>query len=376
MKAAVDTSRAMREPRSPVLHGLGVIARWHRLLAVAAVLGLLVLAVSLLEQDGFYAALLVQMLVFAIAAMGLDFLGGYGGLVSLGQAGYVGLGAYGVAIGEQHGMGPWTAVAVSLLVVLAVGLITGPLAIRVSGIGFVIITLAMGQIMWGLASRWASLSGGDNGLAILSAPVIGPIDLNDLRTQSLAVLVVFVIAALVLRIFVSSPFGLSLRGIRSNEQRLRTLGYATGLHRYIGYVVSVFFGGVAGVLFAFTNGLISPVAMDFSHNGLITLMAVLGGLGTLWGPALGSVIILGFEQWLSIYFSRWATAMGIVFVVIVLFAPEGVWGLLQRAGRWFVSLSSARPGETAAAMQPAESPPSADAQSSVDGPVETAKARP
>lgn len=309
------------------------IGRHQALLARLGALVVLAVAASVMLRGGFYGQLVVQMLVFAIAAMGLDLLAGYAGLVSLGQAGFVGLGAYGVAVSEQHGLGPWTSVGMALLVVLAVGLIAGFLAVRVSGIGFVIITLALGQIMWGLAFRYVALSGGDNGLAIANAPVLGPFDLNNSRTLAIAVLVVFVLSALVLRAFVASPFGLSLRGIKSNEPRLKTLGYATGLHRYIGYVISVFFGGVAGVLFAFTNGLISPTAMDFSHNGIITLMAVLGGLGTLWGPVLGSVVITLFQQDLSIYVARWATLMGTLFVVVVIFAPEGLWGVARKYTR-------------------------------------------
>lgn len=309
---------------------LGFLAHWRRRLGVAGTVLVLALVVGELLQGGFYGGLTVQILIFGIAAMGLDFLAGYGGLVSLGQAGYLGVGAYGVAIAEKHGFGPWGSVGLSLVAVLAVGLICGLFAVRVSGIAFVIITLALGQIMWGLAFLWVDLSGGDNGLPIPNLPTLGPLDLSSPMAQSFSVLVVFLVSAVLLRTLVASPFGLSLRGIKSNEQRLKTLGYSTGLHRYIGYVISVFFGGVAGVLFAFTNGLISPTAMDFGHNGLITLMTVVGGLGSLWGPVLGSAIILFFEQWLSIYFERWSTLMGALFVVVVIAAPDGIWGLLRR----------------------------------------------
>jgi branched-chain amino acid transport system permease protein len=325
---------------------LGSLAHWRRRLGVAGTVIVLALVVGELLQGGFYGGLTEQILIFAIAAMGLDFLAGYAGLVSLGQAGYVGAGAYGVAIAEKHGFGPWSSIGLSLLVVLGIGLICGLFAVRVSGIAFVIITLALGQIMWGLAFLWVDLSGGDNGLPIPNLPTLGPLDLGDPTALAFSVLVVFLVSAVILRALVASPFGLSLRGIKSNEQRLKTLGYSTGLHRYIGYVISVFFGGVAGVLFAFTNGLISPTAMDFGHNGLITLMAVLGGLGSLWGPVLGSTIILFFEQWLSIYFERWATLMGAVFVFVVIAAPDGIWGLLRRlAGRLFAQpRAAADPG--------------------------------
>jgi branched-chain amino acid transport system permease protein len=356
------THQTVRAAMNPAVGGglSGFVAHWHRQLGILGTVLLLAVVSQVLMQGGFYSGLLIQILVMGIAAMGLDFLAGYAGLVSLGQAGYVGLGAYGVAIAEQHGFGPWTSVLLSLLVVLAVGLVCGVLAVRVSGIGFVIITLALGQIMWGVAFRWVSLSGGDNGLAITQAPVLGPLDFSDSTTQAFGVLAVFILSAVILRVFVASPFGLSLRGIKSNEPRLKTLGYHTRLHRYIGYVVSVFFGGVAGVLFAFTNGLISPTAMDFSHSGLITLMVVLGGLGTLWGPALGSAIILAFQQWLSIYFSRWATVMGALFVAVVIFAPDGIWGVLRKCGRKLLDRH-----RLAASGSPA--PSAADGNDPVDG---------
>lgn len=317
--------------------------RWFQLaLAVVA----LVVVADLLSGGGFTGELVTQMLVMAIAALGVGFLGGYGGMVSLGQAGFLGLGAYGIAVAMREGAGPWTAVLYSLVVTLVVALVTGLIAVRVRQLGFVIMTLALGQILFGLSSSWVAVSGGDNGLSVPENPTLGPLDLNDQQTLSFTVLVVFVLALLTVRLIVNAPFGLALRGIKSNEQRLKTLGYGTRVHLYISWVISVIFAGVAGILYAFTNGLITPVAMDFGHNGIITLMAVVGGLGTLWGPAVGAVVIMMFQQYLSIYFERWATAMGVLFVVVVIFAPEGLWGLVTRLGRKVTQQqsSSAPPG--------------------------------
>lgn len=322
----------------------------------AAAVAILVLAAILLLRGGFYGTMVEDMLIFGIAAMGVDFLGGYGGLVSLGQAGFVGLGAYGVAYGESHQWGPWSAIGLAVGVILLVGLIGGVLAVRVSGIGFVIITLAFSQILWGLAYRWVAVSGGDNGLPIPVEPKLGPLDFSNGRVLAMGILAVFVISAALLRLFVSSPFGLSLQGIKANERRLKTLGYSTGLHRYIGYVISAFFGGVAGILYGFSNNLISPTSMDFAHNGIITVMAVLGGLGTLWGPVLGSVVITLLQQDLSLYFQRWESVMGALFVVIVLFAPSGLWGELTKIpDRVAHIVGRARPA-VPQARAPAESP--------------------
>jgi branched-chain amino acid transport system permease protein len=128
-----------------------------------------------------------------------------------------------------------------------------------------------------------------------------------------------------------SPFGLSLRGIRSNEPRMGALGYRTGLHRYLAWVIACFFAGISGILFVFVNGLISPDAMDFRANGFLVMMAVLGGLGSIWGPAIGALIIVLFQQELSIYVTRWQTLMGLTLIAVVLFGPGGLWGLV-RAG--------------------------------------------
>lgn len=293
----------------------------------------LVILVVVLMGNGFWSALVVNMLVYAIAAMSLDFLGGYAGLISLGQAGFLGLGAYGVAIAEVHNYSPLEAVGISIGAVLAIGLALGIVAVRVKGISFVIITLAIGQILWGLAFQWVKLSEGDNGITLPNLPKLGPVDLSDPLTLRMTVLVVFVLSALLLTIFVRSPFGLSLRGVRSNERRLASLGYRTGLHRYIAWVIAVLFAGIAGILYVFTNSLISPSTMDFTANGFLVLMAVLGGLGSIWGAAIGAAVIVFFQQEVSIHFSRWQTLMGLALIAVVVFSPSGIWGFVRSAAR-------------------------------------------
>jgi branched-chain amino acid transport system permease protein len=289
--------------------------------------------VVLLQGNGFTSTLLVDMLVYAIAAMSLDFLGGYAGLISLGQAGLLGVSAYGVAIAEVHFFSPWAAVGIGLGAVMALGLVMGIAAVRTKGISFVIITLALGQVLWGLAFQWVSLSEGDNGIPLATLPSLGPFDLNDPLTLRMTVLVVFAVVALLLVTIVHSPFGLSLRGVRSNETRLAALGYRTGLHRYLAWVIAAFFTGVAGVLYIFVNQLISPATMAFSEDGLLVIMVVLGGLGSIWGPALGAVVIVLFQQELSIYVTRWQTLMGLTLIAVVLFSPGGLWGVVRAAGR-------------------------------------------
>jgi branched-chain amino acid transport system permease protein len=306
--------------------------------------------VLVLQGDGFASTLVLDMLVYAIAAMSLDFLGGYAGLISLGQAGFLGVGAYGVAIAEVHFFSPWAAVGVGLGAALALGLALGIVAVRVRGVSFVIITLAMGQVLWGLAFQWVGLSEGDNGIPLAILPSIGPFDLNDPLTLRMTVLAVFAVVALLLMTIAWSPFGLSLRGVRSNETRLAALGYRTGLHCYLAWVIAVFFTGVAGVLYIFVNQLISPATMAFSQDGLLVIMVVLGGLRSIWGPALGAVVIVLFQQELSIHLDRWQTVMGLTLIAVVLFSPGGLWGLVRAAGRQrdaLIARLQARPGKRA-----------------------------
>jgi branched-chain amino acid transport system permease protein len=311
-----------------------VSLEWSRRLTgpVAGVAALVVLYL-LLQGNGFTSTLVEDALVYAIAAMALDFMAGYAGMISLAQAGFLGVGAYGVAIAENHLFSPWAAVGIALGVVLVAGLALGIVAVRTKGVSFVIITLALGQVLYGLAYQWTGLSEGDNGIPVTSFPSLGPVNLSNPLTLRMTVLAVFVITALLLTLFVRSPFGLSLRGVRSNEARLAPLGYRTGLHRYLAWVIAVFFAGVAGVLYVFVNSLISPTTMAFSADGFLVVMVVLGGLGSIWGPALGALVIVLFQQELSTYVSRWQTIMGLTLIAVVVLSPGGFWGLVRAAGR-------------------------------------------
>jgi branched-chain amino acid transport system permease protein len=342
---------------------LATLERSRPLVAPVAGVAVAVILVLLLQGNGFVSTLIEDALVYAIAAMALDFMAGYAGMISLAQAGFLGVGAYGVAIAENHFFSPWVAVGIALGVVLVAGLALGIVAVRTKGVSFVIITLALGQVLYGLAFQWTGLSEGDNGITLASLPSVGPIDLNDPLTLKMTVLVVFAVTALVLLLLVHSPFGLSLRGVRSNEARLTALGYRTGLHRYLAWVIAVFFAGVAGVLYIFVNSLISPTTMAFSADGFLVVMVVLGGLGSIWGSALGALVIVLFQQELSTYVSRWQTVMGLTLIAVVVLSPGGFWGLVRAAGRrrdaLIARLRARQDGEAAApgGAGPAAGPP-------------------
>jgi len=309
--------------------------------AAKATVGLALLAgfaVIPLVTTSFYTSLALNILIFGLLAMSLDLMAGYTGMFSFGHAAYLGLGAYGIGYGEKRLLGPLSSVGFSFLVVLAVALVFGLVAVRVSGLTFGIVTMSLSGILWGLAFRWVVVSGGDNGLSIPVRPTIGPFDLTDDMTFYYSVLVVLTVCSLLMMAIVHSPFGLSLRGIKENEQRMRTLGYSVGLHKYVVYVISAIFAGIAGMLFGLYSMYVDPSALDMNHNFLVVMMTVLGGLGTLWGSLIGAAVIVGSQQWLSYYFARWAMVLGGVFVLTVLFARAGLFGtisiVLRRLVRW------------------------------------------
>jgi branched-chain amino acid transport system permease protein len=330
--------------------------------AAGPVLGVAAIAAAayFLTSGSYLSTVFEDVLVFAIAAMGLDFLGGFGGLISLGQAGFLGLGAYGVAVAEVHGFPPWQAVGIAVVVVLVAAAIAGVAAVRVSGLTFVIISLAIGQILWGLSYQWTSLTGGDNGLPIGAYPSVGPLQFSNPRTVQWVTLAVFVLVLGLLLVMVRSPFGLSLRGLKSNEPRLRALGYHTGLQRYLGFLISALCAGIAGILYLFSNSLISPSSLEFGQDGILVLMVILGGLGTIWGSCLGALVIVLFQQEVSIYVSRWQTVLGVVFIAAVIFTPDGIAGLLRAASRAIQGLAArlaVPPGQLAVPSGQVPGPP-------------------
>jgi branched-chain amino acid transport system permease protein len=298
--------------------------RWPKAVAVLVLIGMA--AWIPYRGSTFMASLTLNILIFGLLATSLDLLAGYTGLVSLGHAAFLGIGAYGIAIAMNHGIGPNLAVPIALAGVLLAALVFGMVAVRVRELTFVILTLALSQLVWGLALLWVSVSGGDNGLSVSSLPVFGPVDLNDPNTLYYFVLAVFLVCVTFLRAVVHSPFGLSLQGIRDNEPRMRTLGYNVSLHKYLAFVISGFLGGVAGILYAFYNLYVTPTSIDFPHNGNVVVMAMVGGLGTLWGPLVGAGVVVFIQLYVSIHVTRWVTLLGIVFVLTVLFAREGLWG--------------------------------------------------
>src|SRR5258708_7638948 len=252
--------------------------------------------------NSFVILLITRALILAILAMSLDILLGFTGLPSLGQAAYVGIGAYLTAIlatKYNFGLGSsfWLVIVLGCSIGAATAAIFGLLAIRATGVYFLMITLALGQCVWGLAYRWNSVTGGDNGINLPGRPEFG-IQLADDVTYFYVVFCFFVASLALLYVLVQSPFGRSLEGIREREVRMRVLGYNTWLHKYIAFIIAGAFGGLAGVLWAYANGHVSPEDLVLTTSVDALLMVVLVGSGTLIGGAICAGVVVFVRQYL------------------------------------------------------------------------------
>ena len=298
---------------------------------VAAIVFLL-LIISPPFLSSFLLTLLTQALIYAILAMSLDIILGYTGLASLGHAAYFGLGAYSVGIlATRYGAGFWVTLPAGVLLALAVAAIFGLVALRSTGVYFLMITLALGMVVWGLAHRWVTMTQGDNGISAIPRPDLGlPWSLAHSIPFYYFALAGFLITFWILRVIVRSPFGQTLVGIRESESRMRTLGYHVWLHKYIGFVIAGGFGGFAGVLWAYYNGFVSPVDLQLATSVEVLLMVALGGRGTLLGPALGAAIIVLLKNLVSVYTHRWLLILGVVYIGTIVYAPEGIVGAMRQ----------------------------------------------
>lgn len=296
-------------------------------------LGLAALAAAALLPLGvgpFWLGLVTQMYVFGLLALSVDLLLGHAGLFSLCHASFFAVSAYTVAILQvRHAVPTALAAPAGVLAGSLLGLLFG-LAVRTRGVYFILITIAFGFVVWGVAHRWSSFTGGDNGVTNVPLPAIGPFQIDSPVEYYYVVLVVVVLCALGYRRLVASPFGLTLRGIKASESRMKSLGFDSGLHLYAGFVVSAGLASLAGVLYVYHNRFVNPVAASFPVSVEAALMAIVGGTGTLVGPFIGSGIILGLRNWVSSFFELYAAVMGLVFIAAVLWAPQGIVGLVAR----------------------------------------------
>jgi branched-chain amino acid transport system ATP-binding protein len=303
----------------------------QRRVKLALILALIVAAVFVPTHfPPFLLTVVLLSLVYAVLAMSLDVLMGYGGMESLGQAAFFGLAAYttGIALVRYHQSWP-VAVLLALCFGTAAAGVAGLLAVRLRGLFFLVITLAFAQVLWGISNRWGQMTNGYIGLRGIHRPYTG---LESDVNFYYVVLGVFIVAALGMRRLVVSPFGLSLKGIRESESRMKTTGYNVWLHKYIAFVICGAFAAVAGVAYAFTAEFVTPEVLSITTSFDAMLMVILGGVGTLFGPAIGAAAIIGLRNYLSSYVDHWIIILGAIYIVTVLFAPRGVVGFAR--GLW------------------------------------------
>jgi branched-chain amino acid transport system permease protein len=308
--------------------GSGLFAAPRSRAFIVAAAGVVLVAIAPLLTS-YWVGLLTQVLIFALLAMSLDLLLGYAGLPSLGHAGIFGVAAYTVAVlSTSYQAGFVAAIVMGVVAGTLLSAALGLLVSHVRDVYFLMMTLAIGMVLWGVSYRWIPVTGGDNGIAgiprleaQIGLPVSGPLPFYYVM------LGVFAVSAALLAVIVSSPFGYALRGIRENESRMRSLGVNTWLHCYLSYVLAGAFASVAGVMWAYYNGFVSPTYLDLTASSELFLMVTLGGPGTLFGPVLGAGVIVLLKNIVSAYTQRWLLILGTVYIVTILAAPNGLWNL-------------------------------------------------
>jgi branched-chain amino acid transport system permease protein len=276
-------------------------------------------------------ALVAEIYIFAIFAMSLDLLLGFTGLMSLGHAAFFGLGAYTVAIlGTLYGVNAWLALAAGIAIAAAGAALIGFFCVRLSGIPFLMLTLAFSQLVYSVALKWRDLTGGSDGMAIAEKPSLFGIELSNSLAMYFLTLVFLVFAYWALRRLLNAPLGHVFVGIRENEPRMLAIGYDTRAYKLLSFTIAGAFAGLAGGLYAVFNSFISPDALYWTASGDILIMTMLGGAGTLIGPAIGAGVFLLMKNVVSSYSDHWLAIIGTVFIGCVLFFPGGIWGTLRQ----------------------------------------------
>ncbi|MHB9113611.1 MAG: branched-chain amino acid ABC transporter permease [Thermoleophilia bacterium] len=283
--------------------------------------------------DPYWLGIATQGLVFALFAAGLDVLVGWCGLASLGHAAFFGTSGYVLAVlTTRWGLDPWLAAGFGIVFATALAAAFAPLAVRVSGLTFLTVMLAAGQIVWGVALKWRSVTGGSDGIPGVPRPtqVLG-LSFVDSRTFFVLTLVVVVLVVALVWRLMEGPLGLQLRGVRQSDLRLRSLGYDVRGLRMVAFVVSGFVASVAGILAAFFNQFVGTNSVDWRLSAQMLLAVVIGGPGSLWGPFVAGFGLFLLQVFATNLTDRWTLILGLLYIVAVLVIPRGLWPLVRRA---------------------------------------------
>jgi branched-chain amino acid transport system permease protein len=294
-------------------------------------MALLALAVLPFLISDYPRALVSEIFIFAIFAMSLDLLLGFTGLMSLGHAAFFGLGAYAVAVlGVQFGLDAWLGLAAGVVIAGAGAALIGFFCVRTGGIPFLMLTLAFSQLVFSVALKWRDVTGGSDGMAIAEQPSFFGFSLSKSLVMYFMALSFFALTYWGLRRLLNSPLGHAFVGIRENEQRMLAIGYPTRAYKLISFTIAGAIAGLAGGLYAIFNGFISSDAVYWTASGDILIMTMLGGAGTLIGPAVGTAVFLLMKNVASSYSEHWLSIIGVTFICCVMFFPGGLWGTLQK----------------------------------------------
>lgn len=306
-------------------------AVWVPLLSAVVLLAL----APMLGMSSFVQSLAIEMLTFSILALSLDIMLGYTGLVSLGHAAFFAISGYAVAIISVR----WTTdlaltfpLGVAIAAVLA--LPVGWLSIRLSGFYFLMITFALAQMVYTAAFSWKWLTGGSDGILVPGPTLLGHPVLQSRAALYYFTLAVFLAACVLMYWIIRSQFGRALVGIRENTRRMRALGYNVRRYKLGAFVIASLFGGVAGVLNAQFNLFVAPESAHWSQSALVLVMVLIGGSGYFLGPIIGTIIVLGLQHWLSSYTEYWGLVLGLLFIVLITGAREGLVGIAAGLWRW------------------------------------------
>jgi branched-chain amino acid transport system permease protein len=297
-----------------------------------------ILAFLPLRLSAFYIDLLSLALIYGIFAMSLDILLGFSGLPSLGHAAFFGISAYAVGLSNvnkifnEGGSQFIMELLVALGCTAALAIIFGLLILRSRGIYFLMLTLALSMLLWGIAYKWYGFTGGSDGLSGIRRPALSAVGLNLSRPIGYYyfVLIFFIISvACMYYITIKSSLGRVLKGIKVNEIKMQTIGYNVLLYLNIGHFFSALFAGLSGYLYVYLNNFVSPTNLHIMNSAQVLLMTILGGAGTLFGPLIGVIIITFLHDFITNYTTHWSLILGIIYVLVVIFIPDGIYNLLN-----------------------------------------------
>lgn len=293
--------------------------------AIALGIGFLAsLALPFWMPGTYYVNVASQILFSAIFALGLNIVAGYGGLVSLGHAGLFGITAYATGYMLQLGFGHWASMIGALVIGIGSMAVYAVVSLRATGIAFIMITLALGQIIWGLAYRWTSITNGDNGINLHGRPEPFGIEIGSANSFYYSTLVVFLVCFVSVAVFVNSPLGAALIGTRDQPRRMTALGFNVWMIRFWACMFSGLLTAISAILFVYYQQFISPQAVDLTASAEVLLMVIAGGAGTLFGPIVGAALVVVVKSIVSGFVERWNMLLGAIFVAIVILMPEGL----------------------------------------------------